>query len=223
MVYVPEGSFTMGSKNGRPDESPVHTVTLDTFWIDQTEVTNARYALCVQTGRCQAPLFDRSNSHSSYYGNSYYADFPVIYVNWDQANAYCVWAEARLPSEAEWEKAAKGTDGRTYPWGTGIDKSHTNYNQEIGDTTKVGSYASGASPYGALDMAGNVFEWVNDWYSPYGPDNVSNPHGPATGDKRVMRGGSWNNNDADVRTTIRYRAAASVSYDYLGFRCARSK
>ena len=148
MMFVPAGEFTMGSENGSTDESPIHTVTLDAYWIDQTEVTNQMYALCAQAGTCQPPEGTRSYTHSSYYGNPEYDNFPVIYVDWDMAKTYCEWAGARLPTEAEWEKAARGTDGRTYPWGEGLDCNKANYFGCVGDTIAVGSYDDGKSPYG---------------------------------------------------------------------------
>ncbi|MBI5082216.1 MAG: SUMF1/EgtB/PvdO family nonheme iron enzyme, partial [Chloroflexi bacterium] len=155
-VYVPAGSFTMGNDSGSNDEKPAHTVTLDAFWIDKFEVTNAMYALCVKSGVCSAPSQTKSYTRTSYYGNTLYAYYPVIYISWNDANAYCKWAGRRLPSESEWEKAARGTDGRTYPWGNTPDQSKLNSDGNVGDTTEVGKYPSGASIYGVLDMAGNV-------------------------------------------------------------------
>jgi len=158
-VYVPAGSFQMGSDTGDSDEKPVHTVTLDAFWIDRTEVTNAMYALCVEAGKCSPPSSSKSYTRDNYYGDAQYNNYPVIYVTWDNANAYCEWAGRRLPTEAEWEKAARGTDGRTYPWGDAApDSTRLNYNSNVGDTTEAGKYPSGASPYGVWDMAGNVWE-----------------------------------------------------------------
>jgi serine/threonine-protein kinase len=230
MVYVPAGNFLMGSDKAKDsmandDELPQHTVYLDAFWIDQTVVTNAEYARCVAGGQCTTPHETSSAIFISYYGESQYANYPVIYVDWNQAQAYCTWAGRRLPSEAEWEKAARGVDGRIYPWGnTAPNQSLLNNISKIsvGDTAAVGSYPSGASPYGALDMAGNVWEWVNDWYRDtyYQQSPARNPTGPPTGSNRVLRGGSWDNNDRDVRPAYRGRLTPEDDYNNLGFRCA---
>jgi formylglycine-generating enzyme required for sulfatase activity len=228
LVYVPSGEFEMGSEDGTSDEEPVHTVYLDGYWIDESEVTNAMYAACVADGDCEKPNDSSSVSRDSYYGNSGYDDYPVIYVNWVQADGYCAWGGRRLPTEAEWEKAARGTDGRTYPWGEGIDCSLANYDPAdycVGDTNEAGSYPDGASPYGALDMAGNVWEWTADWYDEdyYSSSPSSNPAGPSSGYKRVVRGGSWVNDGWSVRSAFRFRSDPVNGSSYLGFRCARSK
>ncbi|MGH2619751.1 MAG: formylglycine-generating enzyme family protein, partial [Anaerolineales bacterium] len=165
MVFVPAGPFEMGSNSGDNSERPVHTVTLDAFWIDRTEVTNAMYEMCVNAGACESPGRTESYSRSSYHGDSQFANYPVIFVSWYDAKASCEWAGRRLPTEAEWEKAARGKDGRTFPWGNASpDANLLNFDLDVGDTTETGEYPAGASPYGALDMAGNVWEWVNDWY-----------------------------------------------------------
>jgi serine/threonine-protein kinase len=225
LVYVPAGEFKMGSDNGDSDEKPVHTVTLDAFWIDQTEVTNSMYAKCVKDGKCDPPSSSKSYTQDNYYGNSMFDDYPVIYVSWNNAKTYCAWADRRLPTEAEWEKAARGTDGRTYPWGDNAPNNNLlNYDNAVGDTTEVGTYPNGASPYGALDMAGNVWEWVADWYNAnyYATlgENVSNPRGPASGQDRVLRGGSWRNGVSNVRSSSRNWGYPASTYDYLGFRCS---
>jgi formylglycine-generating enzyme required for sulfatase activity len=130
--------------------------TLDSFCMDVYEVTNALYAACVDAGNCTPPHSTRSSTRSNYYRKSVYMNYPVIYVDWSQAKTYCEWLGARLPTEAEWEKAARGTDERTYPWGEVIDSSFANYNGAVGDTTEVGKYEKGKSLYGMYDMAGNV-------------------------------------------------------------------
>jgi formylglycine-generating enzyme required for sulfatase activity len=229
LVYVPAGEFTMGSKDGGSDAQPVHTVYLDAYWIDQTEVTNAMYAKCVAAGKCQPLSSNASHTRSSYYNNTQYANYPVVYVDWNDAQTYCAWAGRRLPTEAEWEKAARGTDGRIYPWsGYSPTCSLANYwtmdGSCIGDTIKVGSYLAGASPYGALDMAGNVWEWAADWYAEnyYASSPLSNPTGPASGQVRVLRGGSWGDSVDDIRSAFRFRFNPDKANSYQGFRCSRS-
>jgi eukaryotic-like serine/threonine-protein kinase len=162
MVLVPAGEFIMGSESGDDDEKPVHTVYLDAYYIDKYEVTNAAYKVCVDAGGCTPPMQTNSYSRSSYYDNSEFDDYPVIYVDWNRATDYCEWRDTSLPTETQWEKAARGTDGRTYPWGEGISCKQANYYSCVGDTRKVGSYESGKSPYGIYDLAGNVWEWVAD-------------------------------------------------------------
>jgi formylglycine-generating enzyme required for sulfatase activity len=216
MVYVLAGEFIMGSDEGDSDERPVHTVYLDAFYIDKTEVTNAQYWACVEAGACDAP--------SVTYYDANYAQHPVVFVSWNAADAYCRWAGKRLPTEAEWEKAARGTDGRTYPWGEGIDCDHAQYNECTGRTVLVGSKPKGASPYGALDMAGNVWEWVANPYDSgyYSQSPARNPPGPDSGEYRVLRGGSWNFNLWDARCASRRWYTPRLRGNYVGFRCARS-
>jgi formylglycine-generating enzyme required for sulfatase activity len=214
-VSVPAGEFQMGSNERNDNEKPVHIVWLDAFWIDQTEVTNALYAKCVATGNCRDMAnYPEKSSH------------PVVGVDWTNAATYCQWAGRRLPSEAEWEKAARGTDGRTYPWGEGIDCKKANYQSGCkGDTSAVGSYPDGASPYGALNMVGNVWEWVADWYSDtyYRSSLQENPKGPDSGDGRVLRGGSWDNNEMRVRGSPRDGFYPINGLRTIGFRCAASQ
>jgi formylglycine-generating enzyme required for sulfatase activity/predicted Ser/Thr protein kinase len=227
MLYVSGGAFAMGSDDADleagDDERPQHTVFLSGYWIDQTEVTNRMYALCVQAGICRPPEKSGSKTRLIYYGDSRFDDYPVIYVAWEDADAYCRWAGRRLPSEAEWEKAARGIDGRIYPWGdTPPNPGLLNYNNQIGDTVPVGSYPNGVSPYGALDMAGNVGEWTADWYSEdyYGVSPAYNPLGPSLGTYRVLRGGSWFSSSRAVRVAFRLWNYPDLRFDSSGFRCA---
>ncbi len=241
-VYVPAGKFIMGSTPGESDqdhEEPQRTVYLDAFWIDQTEVTNGMYEGCVLAGNCRPPEIDNSWSQDSYYGNEEYNNYPVVGVSWEDANAYCSWTERRLPTEAEWEKAARGTDGRRYPWGnTPLESNLINSadrsieqkwaSDRLDDgyrfTAPVGNYPDGASPYGALDMVGNVWEWVADIYDEdyykEGPDE--NPQGATFGNYRIRRGGSWRNTQRLVRTTHRLWHNDWSRSDQVGFRCVRS-
>ena len=225
MVSVPGGEFEMGLDERYSGAEPAHTVTLDSFWIDQTEVTNAQYRLCMEGGSCDPPAKSGSNTRESYYGNKDYGDYPVIYVSWHQAVDYCKWVGGRLPTEAEWEYAARGPNSSVYPWGDSAPNdallNYVNYHQDVHDTTKVGSYPSGASWCGALDMAGNVWEWVADWYGDYPSDRQTNPSGPSFGKLRVIRGGSWGSTLCFVRSTVRFRNPPDDALFNVGFRCAR--
>ena len=222
MMYVPEGEFQMGSKYGKnnqgiEDQKPVHTVYLDAYWIDRTEVTNVMYALCVQAATCDEP-------GGNYFGDAQYAEYPVEYVSWDDARGYCAWAGSKLPTEAEWEKAARGTDGRTYPWGEEINCDRANYGGCVGSITQVGRYETGKSPYGVYDMGGNVWEWVADWYDSayYANSPARNPTGPSSGTSRAQRGGAWNDSPYLIESAYRTEGNPSGGGDLLGFRCARS-
>ncbi|MEI6291770.1 MAG: formylglycine-generating enzyme family protein, partial [Chloroflexota bacterium] len=236
MVIIPSGTFIMGTdpkiamaycrqinndcqENWFTDEEPVHKIDLDTFWIDQTEVTNSQYGGCVEAGVCAPPSNKSSVSRPEYFGNSEYSDYPVVNVDWNKANTYCSWAGARLPSEAEWEKAARGTDGRSYPWGEGIDPTLANINSK--DTTRVGSFLGGISPYGVYDMAGNVWEWTSDWYDVYPGGKISSSTDFGT-IFRVVRGGSWYGSFNDSRASNRDRGEITNAFSDLGFRCAMS-
>ena len=183
----------------------MHTVTLDAFWMDQTEVTNGMYAKCVEAGACSPPGYTDSRSRSSYYGDAAFADYPVIYVDWNQAAAYCEWAGRDLPTEAQWDYAARGgLTGALYPWGNedpsctlGAQNSAQYDPCSPDDTIPVGSFAPNG--YGLYDMGGNVWEWVADWYDFYSNAALENPTGPASGERRVLRGGAWDNNGDGLR------------------------
>ena len=227
LIYLPAGEFTMGSDIGASDEQPIHTVYLDAFWIDQTEVTNKQYKACVDAGTCEPPSSENSYTHPNYYGNPEFDNFPVINVNWDKANRYCeVWTGGDLPTDAQWEKSARGTDARTYPWGNDApNKDLLNYNGNTGDTTVVKNYPNTGSFYGTYDMAGNVWEWVNDFYDEayYQSSNSSkNPLGPESGQYRVLRGGSWNYDEYFVRSANRNGFDPAYTNVNVGFRCSRS-
>jgi len=248
LLFVPAGEFTMGNTaedaledckatgaisncqlNWFRDEEPPHTVFLDAFWVDQTEVTNAMYSVCVQERQCNEPRVN------SYYLDPDFVNHPVVYVTWNDSYSYCSWAGRRLLTEAEWEKAASWDPEKqiksVYPWGDIIDCSFANFNdgskQCVGTTTAVRSYPKDISPYGAFDMAGNVWEWVNDryqenYYDTLG-DHTSNPAGPSNSQWRVLRGGSWYSFDYDVRSSGRFRYNPTLTEDFIGFRCARSE
>jgi formylglycine-generating enzyme required for sulfatase activity len=218
MVGVPAGEFKMGTGNGYEWEGPEHTVFLDAYYVDKLEVTNAQYRECVASGNCM------NLKKRTYIDDPAYDDHPVVNVNWHWAKSYCKWAGKRLPTEAEWEKAARGTDGRRYPWGEGVDCDHAHYKDCGGQTVAVGSFPAGASPYGVLDMAGNAWEWVidewqEDYYqvSPY-----ENPQGPVISgpqDMHVFRGGSWSETGDLLRSTYRTWYEPNAQYYNLGFRC----
>jgi formylglycine-generating enzyme required for sulfatase activity len=228
MSLVQAGEFLMGSNEADPgakkDEMPQKRIFLDDYYLDLTEVTNGMYRLCVDAGACQSPGEVKSSSHEAYYGNPEYDDFPVVYVDWEAARRYCEWRGARLPTEAEWEKAARGTDARTYPWGEGVDCNWANVEGCVADTVKVGSYKTKASPYGMQDMAGNVWEWVGDWYqdTSYQLMANENPTGPSSGKNRVMRGGSCSSTWENSRAANRSWRPPSDQNSFIGFRCARS-
>ena len=229
---VPAGEFKMGStesdRDARRTEFPQHTVYLDAFWIDRTEVTNAMFAQFLNEEGNQseggADWLDARKSvrlvqsGSEWQPVSGYGEHPVVHVTWYGAQAYCRWAGRHLPSEAEWEKAARGTDGRTYPWGEGLEGAKANYGGYLGDTEQVGSFPDGASPYGALDMAGNAWEWVADWYEVY----PGSDHERFGQEHRVLRGGSWFTGGKKVRTANRDRNEPNETWSGGSDSCHRS-
>jgi formylglycine-generating enzyme required for sulfatase activity len=240
-VFVPTGTLHMGGYDihAEDDELPAHDVTLNEFWLDQYEVTNGMYALCVQAGACNPPQKPYSNLRPEYFGSPEFKDYPVITVTWTDAQTYCTWAGRRLPTEAEWERAARGDDFRIYPWGDQIpDATRANYNNLVGDTTRVGSMPAGASPFGVFDMSGNVAEWINDIYDPnyYASGIAANPQGPgslSTVFNHVVRGGTFQDAEMNIRVSKRSSVLGSnpnATIDTpewlgtfspkIGFRCA---
>jgi len=252
MVYVPAGEFQMGSTT-YDDEEPVHTVALDAFWLDRTEVSVAQFRDFVNATRHETTAEQVGKSyvaigndweqvsgadwaHPEGPGSQAANDHPVVHVSWNDAVAYCEWAGSRLLTEAEWEYAARGPEGLSYPWGNTFDGTRLNFcdkncafdwaDQGVDDgyefTAPVGSYPNGASWAGALDLAGNVWEWVADWYGDYSSERQVNPTGPASGDSRVLRGGSWFHNEGITRGAYRNWHTPPGAYNYLGFRCGVS-
>jgi formylglycine-generating enzyme required for sulfatase activity len=215
----------------KPDTRPLHQVHLDAFWIDRTESTNANFANCVVARVCD-PRPARpgttgvaSKSHMNYFYDQLFANYPVLIYEPVDAETYCQCVGRRLPTEAEFERAARGTDGRMYPWGDQLDCEHASYLGCTNDTTDVETPQSGASPYGALNMAGNVWEWVSDWYSEdyYASSSSTNPTGPLTGEYKVRRGGGYSSLPRDMRVTSRASGRAQHYFDgQMGFRCALS-
>jgi formylglycine-generating enzyme required for sulfatase activity len=226
MVEIPEGKFWMGSKPGEgvDGERPHHKVLVSRFLIDKYPVTNQQFEEFTQASGYKTEA-ERAGDETTW--RSYYSfeteRHPVVMVTWDDAQVYCKWAGKRLPTEAEWEKAARGEDGRLYPWGSAKpDKSRANFGGGHRGPTPVGEFPSGASPYGVLDMAGNVWEWCSDWYAGgyYKQSPAEDPKGPSSGSLRVVRGGSWLKVAKDVRCAYRHWSVPSYRFDYVGFRCA---
>jgi sulfatase modifying factor 1 len=235
MVKIPAGAFRMGSKEGDSDEKPVHEVTLRGFCIDKFPVTNGLYRkFCDATGR-DYPTDPGFSGMADYLTKN--LDYPVVNVSWEDARAYCEWTGKRLPTEAEWEKAARGQDGRKYPWGNAEpDGSQCNFadkrsglswaDKKVDDgfarTSPVKQYPTGASPYGVMDMAGNVWEWCNDWYADdyFKESPAENPKGPSNGSYRVLRGGSWYDEASYLRCACRGGFGPSFRCGHFGFRCA---
>jgi len=261
MVYVPAGEFQMGSdyeetKYARQlckdyagsaseaiascgpavfaNENPAHTVALDAFWVDRTEVTNGQYQWCVDAGACAPPVDTGSYTRKTYYGDPEYDNYPVVWITQQQAADYCAWAGARLPTEAEWEYAARGPESRVLPWGDTFEPARLNYcdaqcptdmrdlkaDDGFADTAPVGSFPSGVSWCGALDMAGNVREWVADWFAYYSAGRQENPAGPPSGTSRIPRGGCWLDRPDDARSANRGENEPDYTRHKVGFRCA---
>jgi len=227
-VKIPAGEFKMGASDMDEDaedfEKPRHIVYLTDYWIDLIEITNDMYAGCVEQGVCAPPGKMSSKTRSYYFRDQEYRDFPVLNVTWDDADRYCKWAGRRLPSEAEWEKAARGASGLLFPWGNSPPSMRlANFGSLFGDTLTTGSFPEGASPFGILDMAGNVAEWVFDWYGGdgYAGSVYRNPTGPAQGEFKMIRGGSWYNQPVSLRSSSRLWNYPTLQSDTVGFRCAR--
>lgn len=216
LAYVPAGQFSMGAGGA---DNPSHSVSLSAYWISRTKITNRMYALCVGVGVCAPPA---SIPGGPVYSNPVYADHPVVGVNWEQASAYCGWAGGRLPTEAEWEKVARGPGGNTYPWGEEQPSCDLlNYAGCADSTTSVIAYPESASPYLALDMAGNAFEWVADWYdaSYYATSPIQDPPGAESGIYRVVRGSGFDSDSTQIASAIRRPADPNYTSRDLGFRC----
>jgi formylglycine-generating enzyme required for sulfatase activity len=231
MVLIPAGNFVMGSDVGEADEKPAHPVYLDAYYIDKYEITNEQYELCVQLNVCRRPINYSSYQRLSYFGHPLFANYPVVSVTFEMARAYCEdWRGARLPTEAEWEKAARGANSSTFPWGEAISCEHANYRDEtcgrVRDTSPVTSFAGGVSDYGVYNMSGNVWEWVKDWYSPafylnLPAENPTGPERPVVGIYHIKRGGSFQDEEHKLRSTNREKNEPTNSASNLGFRCVR--
>ncbi len=221
MVLVPVGEFTMGSDKGDDDEQPIHRVFLDSYYIDKFEVTNGRFAKFVEAIQSEPPWgFDDKETPLLH------PDQPVRWVNWMDATGYCLWAGKRLPTEAEWEKAARGTDGRVYPWGNDPPTpAHAVFGLKEGADTvsAIGNRDKGKSPYGVHDLAGNLYEWTSDWYDEqfYSKNPAINPRGPAEGTAKVQRGGSYVNTPYRLRSSFRTKGDPTEHDPNVGFRCAQ--
>jgi formylglycine-generating enzyme required for sulfatase activity len=246
IVFIPASTFEMGLSNSQRNvlqskwktrtilleqSQPQHSVTLNSYWIYKTEVSNAMYQQCVQAGMCLAPVQGNSATRGSYYGNKNFDDYPVVFVTWQMSETYCEWAGGGLPTEAQWEYAARGPDGNLFPWGNNAwSKTLANVkNSQIGDTTPVDDYQAGASPFGLLNMSGNVWEWVFDWYrDDYYRTNSNwiDPIGPESGKVvdglafKSVRGGAYWNPAGDTSIAIHDWERAVYATMEVGFRCA---
>ncbi len=222
-VFIPYGEFIMGHNSELPEDfNPEHKVTLSGFWIHQAEVTNQQYAACVAAGKCSKPSMEKDEPYR--YGRAQYANYPVVGVNWYQAVEYCEWIDARLPSEAEWEKAARGVEGMPFPWGDdepACDLLNFNNCLDPSEPADVRSYNNGTSPFEAMDMSGNVYEWVGDWYQEdyYLTSPPENPTGPIEGEKKVFRGGGYKTIPEEILPWLRSSIEPEKHSEQLGFRC----
>ncbi len=254
MVYVPGGTFQMGSTGAEIDaaialcekhysicnrwyyqrEAPQHAVSLDSFWLDRTEVTNAQYRSCVAAGACPEPLTCKKGEPT--YADAQKSEHPVVCVSWDDAQSYCRWSGARLATEAEWEYAFRGEQRSIYPWGDSFDGSRLNYcdancdqphadgrfDDHYAQTAPVTSLPTDVSWSGALGMSGNASEWVADWLGEYAAAAAANPTGPPSGSEKVLRGGNWTSHPTYCRGAIRASIPPDTRFDTVGFRCAAS-
>jgi serine/threonine-protein kinase len=228
MRLIPAGEFTMGSDDtGDVGSRPAQEVYVDAFYMDKFEVTNEMYDACVYAVECRRPQQGGSATRNTYFANPVYASFPVLYVDWKMANTYCEWRGARLPTEAEWEKAARGTDARLYPWGN--DEPDCNLANHVGcvaDTTPVDQHEDGQSPYGIYGMAGNVWEWTSTLFKPYPYKADDGREDPDSLGERIARGGSWHvfgGNSGNVRADTRLKLDPGYFGGYVGFRCVISQ
>ncbi|MBI3024284.1 MAG: SUMF1/EgtB/PvdO family nonheme iron enzyme [Candidatus Tectomicrobia bacterium] len=249
MALVPAGPFLRGAPAPSPpekDDAPARSVHLEAFSIDRAEVTNAAYARFLEATGRRPPHWDAQDARRAAPSGSPLgdprredwsrfswedrrpppgtADLPVTLVTWFDAEAYCAWAGKRLPTEAEWEKAARGADGRRYPWGSAPPQGRANFGGAHSGPLPPGSYPGGTSPYGAADMAGNVAEWVGDYHDPgyYREAPDRNPQGPERGAQRVVRGGFWRDGEERLQTFRRWRLPPAQKHGGVGFRCAGS-
>jgi eukaryotic-like serine/threonine-protein kinase len=227
MRLVPAGEFTMGNENGDAESRPVSLIYVETFYIDKYEVTNEMYAACVSAGGCKMPNKSGSATRASYYNNPAFSNYPVIYVDWNMAKTYCEWRDARLPTEAEWEKAARGAeDERAYPWGNDFKCSFANHSGCVGDTAAVNQYDVGQSPYGVYGMSGNVWEWTSSLFSFYPYSSTDGREDPSASGNRIARGGSWNifgGTGGNIRIDARFKLTPAHYGAYVGIRCALTK
>lgn len=213
MVYIPKGNFIRGSNSTEPDEKPESKIYLLEFYIDKYEVSNAEYKKCVEKGVCKKP------ENTIFYDDEKYANYPVVYVTYQDAFTYCKWKKKRLPTEAEWEKSCRGTDGNTFSYGNDFNKIKEKCNVEGKGLAEVDKFPECVSPYGVYNLCGNVWEWVDGWYDAYPNNNFKMKE---FGKKyRILRGGSWNNIDWTARCSNRVYWEKNKSWALAGFRCAK--